>query len=218
MFPLLRRFFSDTVPVFFRPRFIPSWASSSLQSTSCLSPARPKPDSSSRVSFLFATSASEVHHMFDRFPHPPGFRPQRFSRSRRLTPPDTLWAYFIPPPRPGFHSRGFSRCSASSPLDDLYPHVVSAGLLPMSCPTGARFQRPPSGLYSKQRSVVPNKLFRLVSHSIPSCVFTPSGFSPNTLEHPRAPSAHDLPRHLLVVKTTTGLQRINRCPTLIAYL
>jgi len=35
------------------------------------------------------------------------FRPQRFSRSRRLTPPHTLWACFIPQPRPGFTLQGF---------------------------------------------------------------------------------------------------------------
>jgi hypothetical protein len=36
------------------------------------------------------------------------FRPQRFSRSRRLTPLSALQAYFIPLPRPGFTSQGFS--------------------------------------------------------------------------------------------------------------
>jgi hypothetical protein len=36
------------------------------------------------------------------------FRPQRFSHSRRFTPPHTSWAYFIPQPRPGFTFQGFS--------------------------------------------------------------------------------------------------------------
>jgi hypothetical protein len=36
------------------------------------------------------------------------FRPQRFSRSRRLTPPRALRACFIPQPRPGFALQGFS--------------------------------------------------------------------------------------------------------------
>jgi hypothetical protein len=35
-------------------------------------------------------------------------RPQRFSRSRRLTPSHTLRACFIPQPRPGFALQGFS--------------------------------------------------------------------------------------------------------------
>jgi hypothetical protein len=36
------------------------------------------------------------------------FRPQRFSRSRRLAPPCTSWACFVPQPRPGFTLQGFS--------------------------------------------------------------------------------------------------------------
>jgi len=36
------------------------------------------------------------------------FRPQRFARSRRFPPPNTLRAYFIPQPRPGFALQGFS--------------------------------------------------------------------------------------------------------------
>jgi hypothetical protein len=36
------------------------------------------------------------------------FRPQCFSHSRRLTPPLTSWAYFIPQPRPGLTLQGFS--------------------------------------------------------------------------------------------------------------
>jgi hypothetical protein len=35
-------------------------------------------------------------------------RPQRFSRSRRLTPPQTSWACFIPQPRSGFTLQGVS--------------------------------------------------------------------------------------------------------------
>jgi hypothetical protein len=75
------------------------------------------------------------------------FRPQRFSRSRRFTPPHTSWACFIPQPRPGFTLQGFSpppsqRTSsirrslmrlprfscrrASSPVPD--PHDSSPGL------------------------------------------------------------------------------------------
>jgi hypothetical protein len=34
--------------------------------------------------------------------------PERFSRFRRVTPPRTLWAYFIPLPRTGFALQGLS--------------------------------------------------------------------------------------------------------------
>jgi hypothetical protein len=73
----------------------------------------------------------------------PTFRPQRFARSRRLAPPRTLQAYFILLPRPGFASQGFSPLPsrlASSTSRTLLSFAGS--LLPMSCPTGARFSRP----------------------------------------------------------------------------
>jgi len=36
------------------------------------------------------------------------FRPQRFSHSRRFSPPQISWAYFIPQPRSGFTLQGLS--------------------------------------------------------------------------------------------------------------
>lgn len=61
----------------------------------------------SRVRFPFATSVREVH-LPASFPPWPTFRPQRFARSRRLTPSRTLQACFILLPRPGFTLQGFS--------------------------------------------------------------------------------------------------------------
>jgi hypothetical protein len=54
------------------------------------------------------------------------FRPQRFSRSRRVTPHRTLRACFIPLPRAGFASQGFSPTfsrpdSSPSPFPPLLP-------------------------------------------------------------------------------------------------
>jgi hypothetical protein len=40
------------------------------------------------------------------------FRPRRFSRPRRLSPPPGLWVYFTPQPRPGFALQGFSLASS----------------------------------------------------------------------------------------------------------
>jgi hypothetical protein len=76
---------------------------------SCLSPARcPKAlGAFLGVPVPFATQACGVHNS-PGVPHPTSFRPQRFSRSRRLTPPHTARAYFIPLPRPGFALQGFS--------------------------------------------------------------------------------------------------------------
>jgi hypothetical protein len=64
-------------------------------------------NASSRVSFPFATPARGVHSS-PGFPYPTSVRPQRFSRSRRLTPPRALRACFIPQPRPGFTLQGLS--------------------------------------------------------------------------------------------------------------
>jgi len=60
---------------------------------------------------LFATSPTGV-----RAPEPPSsrvpFRPRRFSRPRRLSPPTGLRVCFTPLPRPGFALQGFSLASS----------------------------------------------------------------------------------------------------------
>jgi hypothetical protein len=97
------------------PRSLASTGSSSpelhllFRVHSCVLPARyPRvPSASFRVSIPFATPAHEVHSMTS-FPSSPTFRPQRFSRSRRLAPSRTLQAYFVLQPRPGFALQGFS--------------------------------------------------------------------------------------------------------------
>jgi hypothetical protein len=64
-------------------------------------------------------------------PAPAKFRPQVFSTSRRLAPPATLRACFIPLPRPGF-----------SPFRDVVPvpqgpWLVAVTLPPCRCPARA---------------------------------------------------------------------------------
>jgi hypothetical protein len=59
------------------------------------------------VCFLIATSAEEST-ICSASQVAALFHPQRFSRSRWLTPLRTLWAYFIPLPRAGFAFQGFS--------------------------------------------------------------------------------------------------------------
>jgi len=57
---------------------------------------RPQPTNTfPRVSSFFATTVLGVHCSVS-IPSSPTFRPQRFPRSRRLTPPHTWRAYFIP--------------------------------------------------------------------------------------------------------------------------
>jgi hypothetical protein len=80
-----------------------------------------------RVCFPIATSAHGVHYS-GSFPRSPMFRPQRFSRSRRLAPPWALQARSILLPRPGFSLQGFP---------SLLSRVVSRRFVP-SCRSGLR--------------------------------------------------------------------------------
>lgn len=98
-----------------------------------------------------ATSTRGVHSR--RRPVPASFRPRRFARPRRFTPPPVLRVYFTPLPRPGFAPQGFlslhSRTSSSLA-------VALVSLVPAPCcrlPSSASDVRPPSGPCSVHRSV-----------------------------------------------------------------
>jgi hypothetical protein len=89
----------------FQTRLIPKYQTTSLE-----------------VPLPIATSVPGVH--FCEHPKLTTLRPQRFTRSRRLPPPRTLRAYFIPLPRPGFTFQGFSSLPsrpASSACRSLLP-------------------------------------------------------------------------------------------------
>jgi hypothetical protein len=64
-------------------------------------------------------------------PKPASFRPRRFSRPRRFTPPPTLRACFIPQPRPGFALQGFPRASSRSGSS---PDLALWSFLLIRCP------------------------------------------------------------------------------------
>lgn len=85
------------------------------------------------------------------------FRPQAFSTSRRLTPCQTLRAYFIPLAPAGFPLQGLYSRGAVSPFGDLFPLAVA--LIP---PPVARRpnQSSSSGLCS------PRGLHRYPSHGL----------------------------------------------------
>jgi len=125
--------------------------------------------------FPFATQACEVH-LPPGFPHPTMFRPRRFSRPRRVAPPHTSWACFIPLPRPGFALQGVS------PLPSRLTSSMSRALMPFPSFSSRRVAPPlpvplasPPGPCSEQRSVVACRRFRPVNHSIPSRVFSSRG-------------------------------------------
>jgi len=80
-------------------------------------------------------------------PKPASFRPRRFSRPRRLTPPPTSRAYFIPQPRPGFALQGFPLArsrTGSSPAAALLSFVL-ARCPPSFIHWGSTNQHPPPG-------------------------------------------------------------------------
>jgi hypothetical protein len=58
--------------------------------------------------FVPLRDLSEANPPLGELPRSPSFRPQRFSRSRRVTPRLTSRAYFIPLPRPGSTLQGVS--------------------------------------------------------------------------------------------------------------
>jgi hypothetical protein len=177
LFPTVRWSSSDTVP---RSLARPGSSSPELylpfRVHSCLSPARHKcraPSLGSRPPF--ATLAREVHSP-SGFPHPTTFRPQRFSRSRRLAPPRTLRACFIPLPRPGFALQGFSSlpsrlASSTSRAFMSLTELSSQRVAPLVPDPSAS----PSRLQSEQRSVAVSRWFRPANHSIPSCAFNSCG-------------------------------------------
>jgi hypothetical protein len=69
---------------------------------------------------------------------PGTFRPRRFSRPRRLTPPTASRVYFTPQPRPGFTPQGFSPSRShrdSSPRCALLPVGARDGI---GCPLPPR--------------------------------------------------------------------------------
>jgi len=112
------------------------------------------------------------------------FRPQRFSRSRRFTPPHTSWACFIPQPRPGFALQG---------LSPLPSRLTSRSAVPscrwLESPTSEQAlwrQIPGPASRALLRAAIrcSNYAVKRSYHSIPSCAFTPSGLSPNTLSPP----------------------------------
>jgi len=66
------------------------------------------------VWFRFAASIVRVH-LPASIPSSPTFRPQRFARSRRLSPRRTLQICFTLLPRPGFPLRGYTPDLAAPP-------------------------------------------------------------------------------------------------------
>ena len=104
-----------------------------------LSPARVRsPHRAPPLGFFPSSRRQCVKSTISERPCSPSFRPQRFARSRRVTPSRTLRVCFIPLPRPGFPLQGLPPTSQPPHLlGDASPHVVGTRTLPTDVPAPA---------------------------------------------------------------------------------
>jgi hypothetical protein len=152
----------------------------------CFSPARyPRaPSASFRVYLPIATSARKVHSIAS-FPRSPTFRPQRFTRSRRLTPSRASQACFILQPRPGFTLQGFSPLPSRLAFRRVVPSCRCR-----DSPTGELPLRgqilPPrlQGVDPSSDPLRPTGGLDLPTTRSPPGLSTPAGFPPGTLATP----------------------------------
>jgi len=131
-------------PVTFKCRVHPRVSLALLQSTLC--PRRPSSTCVPRAPSLGSRSSSRrrsSESTHGEHPGPPSFRPQRFARSRRLTPRCTLQVCFALLPRPGFSLRGSSPDPAAPPRRWPCPRAVGAvSLSPVARRRQATSRRP----------------------------------------------------------------------------
>jgi len=131
---------------------------------------------------LMTTSTRGVHNS-PGIPRPTMFRPQRFARSRRLTPPRALRACFIALPCPGFSLQGLLPPSEPHHLvGGRYPRAVGVARLPVT--RRQRTSRRPQGLALVQSPLCPRRRLSLRVTRVPSCFSCSRGHSPETLEVP----------------------------------
>jgi hypothetical protein len=143
------------------------------------------------------------------------FRPQRFSRSRRLVPLSALRVCFTPQPRPGFTFQGFAPAAE--------PHHLIDGRCPLAVtrPTPAaelprrRRHRPPrlQGFDPGSSSRLPTGCLAPPTPPSPLRFQLPRAFLRTPRERLHALSAHGLGRQTLRVSLAAGLQRIDQRPT-----
>lgn len=135
------------------------------------------------------------------------FRPRRFSRPRRFTPPPALWVYFAPQPRTGFSLQGVSLPTEPywiTPAAALMP--LSTAALQLPAPDDhASTSRP----YSLRESVDQHRWFRPALVPRPSWDFPSPGIHPTcrrnaftslppralTVTNPLRPTFGVLPAH-----------------------
>jgi len=124
-------------------------------------------------------------------PKPASFRPRRFSRPRRLAPPPTSRAYFIPQPRPGFALQGFPLArsrTGSSPAVALWSFVLAR--CPPVLSNGLHQPASASRALLLLRVRCEPRWFRPRSARSPPELFLPRVFLREPREHLHALSGH----------------------------
>jgi len=97
------------------------------------------------------------------------FRPRRFSRPRRLSPPPGLWVCFTPQPRPGFALQGFSLASSRADSSPSLSCPLTVGADPLTMlPPPPRTVVSTSGLPSACESVAVASAINRCADPIPS--------------------------------------------------
>jgi hypothetical protein len=143
-------------------------------------------------------------------PRSPSFRPQRFSRSRRLPPLSTLRACFIPLPRPGFTPQGISPLPSRATRRRAVPSCrlptfASSRVAPTVQLRPARLQ----GFDPGSDPLRPAECLVLPTARSPLEFSLLRAFFRSPWRRLRASSAPALGRQNLHVTPVTGLQRID---------
>jgi hypothetical protein len=128
------------------------------------------------------------------FSRPPTFRPQRFSRSRRFTPPVASRVCFAPLPRPGFFLQGVSPSASRSGSSPARPVLSFSGIRlqvsKLSCSSSCR--RASTGLILAAGPWLPTGVLRLSVTRSPLEFSIPRVLLRRLLERLHVPSARDL--------------------------
>jgi hypothetical protein len=143
------------------------------------------------------------------------FRPQRFSHSRRLTPPLAFAGLFHPTTASRIRALGvFPATQPARLIDGSYPHVVDQSASTTELPQWR--QDSPARLQGVDPGSDPLRLtggLDLPSARSPLELSLPRAFVRTPWRRLHAPSAHDLGCQTLAVSSAAGLQRINQCST-----
>lgn len=171
-----------------------------------------------RIPSLRFRSPSRHQHRESTNSRPPTayltFRPQRFSRSRRLAPLRASQACFILQPRSGFTFQGFSPLPGRTAFRRPFPSCRSAIFSSRSVARTVQIRRPRlQGVAPGSDPLSPAGRLNPTDARSPLKFSPPRAFLRSPWRRLRASSARDLQPRILRVTPEPDLQRINRRTT-----